>query len=77
MRSIPAIPTGLLSDNITFVDVLGREMSLSYADFLASALLREFERKSALGEHTLARNMLTEDLIPVWIRPQTPTNPST
>ena len=33
MRSIPAIPTGLLSDNITFVDVLGREMSLSYADF--------------------------------------------
>ena len=30
---------------------------------IASALLREFERKSALGEHTLARNMLTEDLI--------------
>lgn len=33
MRSIPAVPTGLLSDKITFVDVLGRGMSLSYADF--------------------------------------------
>ena len=33
LKSIPAVPTGLLSDNITFVDILGREMSLSYADF--------------------------------------------
>ena len=33
LRSIPAVPTGLLSDNFTFIDVLGRKMSLSYADF--------------------------------------------
>jgi len=33
MKSIPAIPTALLSDKITFMDILGRRMSLSYADF--------------------------------------------
>ncbi len=31
--AIPAIPTTLLSGNITLVDVLGKKMGLSYSDF--------------------------------------------
>lgn len=37
-KAIPAIPTALLSDNITFVDVLGRKTSLTYTEFRMPSL---------------------------------------
>ena len=32
-KTIPVVPSLLLSDNITFIDVLGRRASLSYVEF--------------------------------------------